>query len=105
MRVMIGVDDSPFSRAALEFVRKNPWPSDTTVLVVSSVALPTSAAIAASAPAGFEPGPWIEALTKTQQEVVSRDEKLLKSAGLRVESRVLQGDPRETLIEEAPRTW
>jgi nucleotide-binding universal stress UspA family protein len=101
MKVMVGVDDSPFSQAALEYVRKTPWPADTTIVVVSSVALPRSAALATSAPAGFEPGPWLDALTKVHEEVLSRDGKLLESAGLKVESRLLQGDPGERIVEEA----
>lgn len=101
MKVLIGVDDSPCSQAALDYVRKTPWPEGTTVVIVSSVALPRSAALATAAPAGFEPGPWLDALTKAHEEVLSRDGKLLESAGLEVESHLLQGDPGERLIEEA----
>jgi len=103
MRVMIGVDDSPCSQAALEFVRRVSWPSDTTLMVVSSVELPVSAYAADYAPVNIELGAWLDDLTKYHQQVVSRDETVLRSAGLRVASCVLQGDPRETLIEEARR--
>jgi nucleotide-binding universal stress UspA family protein len=103
MRVMIGVDDSPCSHAAVEFVSRVSWPSETTVMVVSSVALPASAYAATYAPANIELGVWLEDLTKYHQKVVSRDETALRSAGLHVTSRVLQGDPRETLVEEATR--
>ena len=103
MRVMIGVDDSPCSQAALEFVRSVSWPSDTTMKVVSAVELPATAYATAYASACLDLGAWLDDVTKYHQEVVSRDETLLRSAGLRVASCVLQGDPREMLIEEARR--
>ena len=103
MRVMIAVDDSPCSQAALDFVRRVSWPSGTTVMVVSSVELPASAFAMDYAPVNLELGVWLDELTKYHQQVVSRDETVLRSAGLRVTSSVLQGDPRETLIEEARR--
>ncbi len=104
MKVLIGVDDSPCSQAALEFVRKLSWPANTTVSIVSSVVLPAPAYLSAYAPAGIQFEPWLDALTKFHTNVVARDEKLLRAAGMKVESSVLQGDARETLVEEAART-
>jgi len=101
MRVVIGVDDSPCSQAALEFVRKVSWPSGTAVTVVSSVEMPVSAYATDYAPVNMELGACLDELTKCHQQMVSRDEKVLRSAGLLVASCVLQGDPRETLIEVA----
>ena len=103
MKVLIGVDDSPCSQAALEFVRKLSWPANTSVSIVSSVVLPASAYLATYAPAGMQFESWLDALTKFHVDVVARDEKLLRAAGIAVESRVLQGDARETLVEEATR--
>jgi len=103
MKVMIGVDDSPCSQAALEFVRRVSWPPDTTVMVVSSVATPVSAYVAAYAPTGLDFGSWADDLMKYHQQVASRGEAVLRGAGLRVASRVLEGDARETLVEEARR--
>jgi nucleotide-binding universal stress UspA family protein len=101
MKIMIGVDDSACSQAALDFVCKLRWPEDTAVTVVSSVELPASAYLAAYVPAALQFDEWLGELTKFQKEVVARDERTLRHAGIKVESRVLQGDPRETLIEEA----
>jgi nucleotide-binding universal stress UspA family protein len=66
---------------------------------LSSVTLPASAYVANLG--GMETGIWLDELTRYCQEVVSRAEELLRASGLTVESRVLQGDPRETLVEEA----
>ena len=103
MRVMIAVDDSPCSQAALEFVKEVAWPSGTTVMVASSVELPVTAYAADYAAVNMDLGAWLDELTKCHQQVVSRDETVLRSAGLRVASCVLQGDPRDTLIDEARR--
>jgi len=101
MKIMIGVDDSPCSQAALDFVRKLPWPAETAVTIVSSVELPSSAYLAAYVPANIQFNEWLDELTKFHNEVVARDERGLRQAGMKVESRVLQGDARETLVEEA----
>jgi nucleotide-binding universal stress UspA family protein len=101
MKIMIGVDDSPCSQAALDFVCKLPWPADTNVTIVSSVELPASAYLAAYVPANLQFNEWLDDLTKFHKEVVARDERTLRHEGIKAESRVLQGDARETLIAEA----
>ncbi len=37
MKILIGVDDSPHSRAAVEFARRMAWPKDSTIKVLSMV--------------------------------------------------------------------
>ncbi len=37
MKILIGVDDSSHSRAAVEFVRKMAWPKDSSIKVLSVV--------------------------------------------------------------------
>ncbi len=103
MKIMIGVDDSPCSQAALAFVSKLTWPADASVTIVSSVMLPASAYLAAYVPADLQFNEWLDEVTKFHRDVVARDERALRHAGIKVESRVLQGDPRETLVEEAKR--
>ncbi len=103
MRVMVAVDDSPCSQAAVDFVSRVTWPPDTVVMVVSSVELPVPDYATPYAPANMEFGVWLDELTKYHEQVVSGHETVLRSAHLRVGSCVLQGDPRETLVEEAKR--
>jgi nucleotide-binding universal stress UspA family protein len=100
MKILIGVDDSPFSRAAVEWVKERSWPQDTRFLVIS-----------ASPPVFIGPGeaaaPGAIAEIVTEQEKVHRDlaEKVaasLRAAGLSAEGRVVLNDPR-TALEEAAR--
>jgi len=103
MKVMIAVDDSPCSQAALDFVVKLSWPAGTAISVVSSVSLPAGAYMATFAPATLQLDAWLTELTTFHEEVVARDQGKLRAAGLVATSKVLQGDARETLVEEATR--
>lgn len=101
MKILIGLDDSEQSKRAVETVRALPWPAGTTVLVVS-VVKPLLTAY-----------PEIYAVVTTQlmeaeSELRSRQHRMadevaagLRAAGLRVETRVPDGDPRSTLVELA----
>ena len=46
-------------------------------------------------------GVWLEELTALHKEVVARATRTLTDAGLKAEGRVLQGDPREGLLDLA----
>lgn len=101
MKVLIGVDDSAHAETTLEFVRRMPWPEGTAMIVVSSVQMPFAAYTEAYAPVAVDVGAWLDALTKLHQDVATRGARKLADAGLRAQERVLQGDPREALLEEA----
>ena len=101
MKIMIGVDDSPHSKAAVEFVRKMTWPAGTRVLVVSAVR--PIVAVYAEAYTGTSPyvDPMNEDLVRFHQETASGSERDLQSAGFRTEAKILHGDPRTALVEAA----
>ena len=101
MVVLIGVDDSPFSKAALEYVKSATWAKGTSFHVVS-----------ASPPVFIGPGEAaaptaIAELVKTQEayhrRIAETAAASLKAAGLEVEGRMLPTDPRSALIDEARR--
>jgi nucleotide-binding universal stress UspA family protein len=101
MKVLVGVDDSPHAETTLEAVQRMPWPADTKFVVVSAVQMPFGAYSEPYAPVAADVSRWLEDLTKLHKEVASRGARKLSAAGLSTEERVLQGDPREALIEEA----
>ena len=102
MNILMGVDESPCSNAALDYVKRFPWPSGTRVRVVS-----------ASPPVFVGPGevaaPAVIAQLMQDQDrmhtqIAERAAKDLRTAGLAVESAMVAGDPRSTLVEEARRS-
>ncbi len=101
MKIMIGVDDSPHSRAAVEFVRRMTWPKESRVLVVSAVR--PAVAVYAEAYAGTSPyvEPMNDDLVRFHQEIASASERDLQGAGLGTEARIVHGDPRTALVEAA----
>lgn len=101
MRILIGADDSPHARAAIEFVKKNRWPAGSEACVLA-VARPAVGAYAEV----YAPGPSFA--ERVMEDQVAFCEKLagdakadLESAGIKTESRVMQGDPREALVDTA----
>jgi nucleotide-binding universal stress UspA family protein len=101
MRVLIGLDDSPHSRVTLEFVQKMSWPADTRMLVVSSL-IPEATGFGAYEPsAAVRAAGMVEGIRESQEELVARSQKKLTEGGLHAEGRVIEGDPREALLEEA----
>jgi nucleotide-binding universal stress UspA family protein len=99
MKIVLGVDDSPHSRAAAEYVAGSPWPKGTRVIVLS--ACPPMFV----GPGEVTSGDAIERLMEEQaeyhREIASKAEARIKKAGLAVESRMILGDPRSALVETA----
>ena len=101
MKLLVGMDDSKYADAALEFVVGMPWPKGTAVLVVSAVQVPFGAYGEPYAPIAVDVGAWLEELTRLHREVAARAAASLTAAGLQAEGRAPQGDPRTTILEEA----
>lgn len=101
MKILIGVDESSYSNAALQFVRGLPLPASTRVIVVSAVQLALPVYAEAYVPAAGMVDQLLEERTKVHQELVSQAEKQLRDEGLKTEARVLHGDPREMIVQTA----
>ncbi len=101
MRILIGVDESPHSDAAVEFVKRMGWPEKTRVLVLSAVQ-PASRALAEvyAAGAGATDRSREDRL-RAREELSAMVERKLGDSGLRTEARVVEGDPRTALVDAA----
>ena len=101
MKILIGVDDSPCSRAAVALVRRLEWPAQTKVVVASAVRPMIPAYTEVYVPALTVDDELLREQTRLHQELVSRAELELRDSGLATEARVLSGDPREALVQTA----
>jgi nucleotide-binding universal stress UspA family protein len=101
MLIVLALDDSRHSEAALDRVRSGPWPPGTRVIVLS-VARPATGTYAEF----YSPGaPYIEQVwedrVRAHEAVAAHGVTTLRGAGLDAEARVGHGDPREAIVDIA----
>jgi nucleotide-binding universal stress UspA family protein len=101
MKILVGVDDSPHSHAAVEFVKQISWPRGTRVLVLAAVRPMVGAYLEA-----YIPGPDYAVKIEEEQmhhfqELTAGKQRELNAAGLAAEGRAVRGDPREALLDAA----
>ena len=101
MKIIMGVDESPHANAAVEFVKKMQWPKDTRIMVLSAVPPMAMAYAEAYVPAPAYLADFNDDLVKWHEESAANAERILRGAGLQTEAKVLQGDPRDLLVELA----
>ena len=102
MNVLIGVDESPFSTAAVEFVKRTPWPEGSRFRVVSA-SPPIFPAVGDAAMPDVI-AQIIEQQDRYHEEMAERATAGLRDAGRTAEPVMIPGDPRSVLVEEA-RRW
>lgn len=106
MRILLAIDGSPHSDAAVEEVRRQPWPEGTAVEILT--------VINATAPLLIDPAlamaaAHVEQLAEHRRlapqildaaaaQLAARDE------GLDVTTRILEGNPKDVIVDEA-REW
>ncbi|HET9940546.1 MAG TPA: universal stress protein [Candidatus Eisenbacteria bacterium] len=99
MKILVGVDESPFSQAALDWVKQIPWPSGTSIRVVSASPPVFVGTGEANAPAVV--AQLIQDQNRMHAEIAGRAARSLEASGRTVEPVMISGDPRSTLVEEA----
>lgn len=105
MKILLAIDGSPCSDAAVEEVARRPWPDDSQLRVVSVVEPPGALTAEPYMGVGgyFEE---VERLKRQQaEEVVGRAAELLRggagTAQIGVATDVLNGSPKRTIVEQA----
>ena len=103
MRVLLAIDGSPFSEAAIAEVAERPWPQGTVVEVLTVVH--------SSTPMAIDPAFVMAAIHVDQMEeqrhlasalVAAAAEQINRRApDVAVVSRVLEGNPKDVIVEEA----
>lgn len=101
MKILIGVDDSPHSKAAVEYVKQMTWPKGSTIQVLSVVRPVVPVYSEAFVPPATYVGEMNEETIRFHQETAANAERDLQGTGLRTEARILSGDPRTELVEAA----
>lgn len=103
MRVLLAIDGSPFSQAAVEAVAGRPWPDGTAIEILT--------VIHSAVPMAIDPALVIAAIhvdqTAEQRHlaaalVAAAAEQIGRSrSDLAVTTQILEGNPKEVIVEEA----
>jgi nucleotide-binding universal stress UspA family protein len=106
MKILLAVDGSPCSEAAVDEVASRPWPSNSELRIVSAFEIPLSPTPEAWA---IQPESYEEmerAVQEQTQKVVDVTCARLKKAlgkSVNITGQVLQGAPQSAILEEAER--
>ena len=98
MQILLAVDDSKFSDAALQVVIAQIPPQGTEVLVLHVVE-PITLSPPPQMSAGY--APELESRVKDGRELVEREAQRLRTAGFKADGAVENGDIREKIIDAA----
>lgn len=103
MKIVIGVDESGYSQAAIDYVRRMSWPAGATVRLVAVARTPVILSTEMYAPGLSYDDQVMKAEVDFRKGLVEGAERSLAAAGLLVSSEVVTGDPRLELVEVARR--
>jgi nucleotide-binding universal stress UspA family protein len=99
MKILIGIDDSPHSEAALNWVRQQSWPANTSVILASASPISNIALVELGSAGLHEQAD--QAQMQIHRQMVERAAVGFRGSGMTVMSRVEWGDPREVLVRLA----
>lgn len=104
MKILLAVDGSGYSNAAIDEVIKRPWPPQTEVKIITAIETPMMVGI------GLEPWPadYFEELEKSGREAAktvidSAVRKLNETSDktLKISHEIIGGPPSQVIVEEA----
>ena len=94
MKILLALDASPASKAALDAVAKRPWPAGSKVEVLTVVNTLEPWALAVI----------VEEMKAHAQQLVDAATTLLRSKGLSADAAVGEGDPKHVILDHAAST-
>ncbi|HYJ86084.1 MAG TPA: universal stress protein [Pyrinomonadaceae bacterium] len=106
MRILLAVDGSACSDAAIDEVARRPWPPQSEVRVITAAETPIIVGMEpwAAAPEYFE---QLEKSVREAAKVVidgARNKlRTIEDKTLKISSDIIQGPPRQVIVEEAER--
>lgn len=101
MKILIAIDGSDFSQAALQSVAARPWPADTQVKVLHVVEPPSL--LMGREMGGYDPefeAVW-KALREQAKDLVMKAAEKLRAAKLDVSTDLVEGNPKSQIIDIA----
>ena len=101
MKVLIAIDQSPFSEAALQSVLARPWPPNSEFKVLHVVEPPSL--LMGREMGGYDPefeAVW-KALREQAKELVEKAANKVRAARLPVSTELVEGDPKAQIIDIA----
>jgi nucleotide-binding universal stress UspA family protein len=101
MKILLAIDGSEYSAAAVEAVAARPWPPGTIVRVLSAVERVVPPATEVWYDAGGSLEQAREELTKRADQLTVGVAEKVRAAGLTAETAVRDGDPRSAIVDEA----
>jgi len=100
LRILLAIDGSPHSQAAVDEVLRRPWPSSSTIRVIS-VIQPYTPPATEFVLAGATLEDIRQQQASSAEQIIGLAADALKATGLSTETRVRQGDPRSAIVDEA----
>jgi len=104
MRILLAVDGSIYSDAAVEEIVKRPWPAGSELKVITAAEMPIMVGIEpwAASPEYFEQ--MQKGIRLAAQDVINRAMARLNSIDyktLKISTEIIEGSPRQVIVDEA----
>ena len=105
MKIILAVDGSVYSDAAVEEIVKRPWPPESEIKVITAVEIPVL--MGSVTPWGISPVYFEQveiSVRGAAQDAINRAMSKLsaiKGKTLKISTEIIQGSPREVIVDEA----
>ena len=104
MKILLAVDSSASSDEAIAEIVNRPWPEQTEVKVITAFEIPFTTGVEPWAAGPMYSGDLLRAASSTANAVLAETLTKLKAVPdnrLKITGEVIQGSPRQVIVEEA----